>query len=178
MKKLLTLTLISIITIGLVYALVHYIRMDGFSFALALNFMLMACTLTFTETMKSKLNSPYFQEKAWEKKGKIYESLGINVYRKLLVAVGWEKLNKKSKPVKKNAAALANLYYRTKQDELGHLIIMIIVLGFNIFAAVKFGIIKSLWLLTSNILLNIYPVFLQRYNRPRIERVININKRR
>lgn len=178
MKKISILTLISIITIGLVYALAHYIRMDGFSFALALNFMLMASTLAFTETMKSKLNSPYFKEKACEKKGKIYESLGINIYRKLLVVIGWEKLNKKSKPVEKNAAALANLYYRTKQDELGHLIIMIIVLGFNIFVVLKFGILKSLWLLISNILLNIYPIFLQRYNRPRIERVINISKRR
>jgi hypothetical protein len=55
---------------------------------------------------------------------------------------------------------------------------LIIVLGFNIFVAFKFGILKSLWLLILNILLNLYPVLLQRYNRPRIERAINISKRR
>ncbi|GLU56942.1 hypothetical protein Dfri01_64030 [Dyadobacter frigoris] len=163
---------------GLVYALVHYIRMDGLSFAFALNFMLMACVLTFTETLKSQLNSPYFNEKSWEMRGKIYKSLGINFYRKLLVWTGWEKLNKKSKPVEKNTNTLLNLHYLTKQDELGHIIIMLIVLGFNIFVAFKFGILKSLWLLILNISLNIYPIFLQRYNRPRIERAINLSKRR
>jgi len=177
MKKVLILVFISVITVGLVYALAYYIRIDSFSFALALNFMLMACVLTFTEAMKSGLNSPYFNEKTWEKKGKIYESLGIHFFRKLLVVIGWEKLNKKSKPVQKNPEALVNLYYRTKQDELGHLIITIIVLGFNIFVAYQFGILKSMWLLILNLLLNVYPVFLQRYNRPRIERALHVIRR-
>lgn len=178
MKKIFILACIVIVTIGLLYALTHYIKMDGFSFAFALNFMLMTCALTFTETLKSPLNSSYFSEKSWEKKGKIYESLGINMYRTLLVKIGWEKLNKKSKPVEKNTEALTNLYYRTKQDELGHLMIMLIVLGFTVFVAYKFGILRSLWLLVLNILLNIYPIFLQRYNRPRIARAIILSKRR
>jgi len=178
MKKILILVFIAIITIGLVYALVHYTGMKGFSFAFALNFLLMACLLSFTEALKSELNYPYFNEKSWEKRGKIYESLGVNVYRKLLVWIGWEKLNKKTKPVEKNTKALMNLHYRTKQDELGHTIIMLIVLGFNIFVAFKFGFLKSLSLLILNILLNIYPIFLQRYNRPRIARAINLINRR
>ncbi len=140
--------------------------------------MLMAGTLTFTEIFKSPLNSPYFNVKKWERDGKIYVSFGINFYRKLLVWMGWERLNKKSKPVEKNTKALIQLHYHTKQDELGHLIIMFIVLGFTIIVAFKFGISKSLWLLFSNILLNVYPIFLQRYNRPRIERAINLSRRR
>lgn len=178
MKKIVTLVFIAIATAGLVYALVHYIGMEGFSFALALNFMLMACVLAFTDTMKSQLNSPYFNEKTWEMRGKTYESLGIDFYRKLLRWTGWEKLNKKSKPVEKNTKALIYLHYRTKQDELAHIIIMVIVLGFNVFVAFKFGVLKSLWLLILNILLNLYPVFLQRYNRPRIERAINLSRRK
>ncbi|PIF46334.1 hypothetical protein CLU96_3364 [Chryseobacterium sp. 52] len=88
MKKNLILAFIVLITIGLVYILVRYIKMDQFSFAFALNFMLMACTLAFTETLKSPLHSPYFNEKTWEGRGKIYESLGINFFRKLLVGIG------------------------------------------------------------------------------------------
>ncbi|GAA4793932.1 hypothetical protein GCM10023231_22880 [Olivibacter ginsenosidimutans] len=176
MKKTLTLTFIVIITIALTYALIHYIGMQGFSFAFSLNFLLMACVLTFTEALKSQLVSPYFNEKEWERKGKIYEFVGINLYRKLLVGIGWEKLNKKSKPAKKNTDVLIQLHYKTKQDELGHIIIFIIVLGFSIFVAVKFGIVKSLWLFIMNVLLNLYPILLQRYNRPRITRAINISK--
>lgn len=176
LTKNLLLIFIVVITIALIYALTHYIEMQSFLFAWALNFMLMACVLTFTETLKSQLTSPYYNEKAWERKGKIYESLGINFFRKLLVWTGWEKLNKKSNPIGKNSKALTHLHYQTKKSELGHIIILVIVLGFNIFVVFKFGILKSLSLLILNILLNLYPILLQRYNRPRLERAINLSK--
>jgi hypothetical protein len=178
LTKILFLIFIAIITIALIYVLVNYIGMQGFLFAWILNFMLMACVLTFTETLKSELSSPYYNEKAWEQNGKIYESVGINFFRKLLVWIGWERMNKKSNPIEKNTKALIHLHYKTKQSELGHIIILIVVLGFNIFVAFKFGIIKSLWLLILNIALNLYPILLQRYNRPRIERAINLSKHR
>jgi hypothetical protein len=178
MKKISVLVLIATISIGLVYALVLFTKIESFSFAVALNFLLMASVLTFTETLKSPLTSAYFNENPWERRGKIYDSLGINFYRKLLVWIGWEKMNKKTKPVEKNLNTLINLHYRTKQDELNHIIIMLVVLGFNIFVAFRFGIVKSLPLLILNILLNIYPIFLQRYNRPRIERIIGLSGRR
>lgn len=178
MKKTLILVLITIITITLIYVLARYIPIQSFAFAWALNFMLMGCVLTFTEVLKSKYTSPYYNEKLWEQRGKIYESFGVNWYRKLLVWIGWEKLNKKTNPVEKNINALMFLHYKTKQSELGHLIILVIVLGFNILVAFNFGIIKSLSLLILNILLNLYPILLQRYNRPRIERAINLSKRR
>lgn len=178
MRKVFLLTFIVLITIASTYALTHYIGMQGFAFAWALNFLLMACVLTFTETLKGQLASRYYKEKPWEQGGKIYLSLGINLFRKLLVWIGWEKLNKKSNPVDKNIDALMHLLYRTKQSELGHLIILIIVFGFNVFVAFKFGIGKSLWLLILNIVFNLYPILLQRYNRPRIERAIHLSKRR
>lgn len=178
MKRAFILILIPIVTIALVFVLIHFIGMQGFAFAWALNFLLMTCALTFTETLKSPLTSTYFNEKKWELKGKIYESFGVNFYRKLLVWTGWEKLNKKSNPIEKNTNALVHLHYRTKHSELGHLIILIIVLGINIFVAFKFGFIQSLWLLILNVLLNLYPIFLQRYNRPRIERAITLSRRR
>ncbi|MCW3464739.1 hypothetical protein [Chitinophaga nivalis] len=152
--------------------------MDKPSFALALNFLLMLCALTFTETLKSPFTSTYYHEKEWEQKGKIYEQLGINLFRKLLVWTGWEKLNKKSNPIAKNTAALVHVHYQTKKNELGPLIIFLIVLGFTIFVAFQFGVRRSLWLLVLNVLLNLYPIFLQRYNRPRVARAIQLSKRR
>jgi hypothetical protein len=130
----------------------------------------------FTETLKSPLTSSYFNEKAWEQRGKIYEHLGVNFFRKSLVIVGWEKVIRKAIPIERNTNALINLHYQTKKSELGHLIILFVVFGFNVFVAFKFGVLKSLWLLTLNILLNLYPIFLQRYNRPRIERAIILSR--
>ena len=178
MKKAFILTLIALATIGSTCALVYFIGMDRLAFAWALNFLLMFCVLAFTETLKSPLTSSYYNDKEWERRGKIYELLGINFFRKLLVWTGWEKLNKNANPVGKNAKALVHLHYQTKKSELGHIIIFFIVLGFNVFVAYKFGLIKSLWLLILNVLLNLYPIFLQRYNRPRIERAISLSGRR
>lgn len=168
--------IIAILTIGLVYALARYIKMDGFAFAWALNFLLMLCVVAFTEALNSPLTSPYYDEKEWEQNGKIYERLGINFFRKLLVLIGWEKVIRKAFPIEKNNQALVKLYHQTKKSELDHLIILFIVLGFNVFVAFKFGVIKSLSLLILNILLNLYPIFLQRYNRPRIRKAVNLSK--
>jgi hypothetical protein len=172
MKKTFLLILITAITAGAVYILATYVNMNGFLFAWCLNFLLMTGVLAFTETLKSNFTSPYFKTKDWEKNGKIYTSLGIHTFRKLLVWIGWEKLNKKANPVEKNSKALIHLYQQTKKSELGHLIIFFIVLAFNIFVGVKFGLSQSLWLLILNVLLNLYPIFLQRYNRPRLKRAL------
>jgi hypothetical protein len=178
LRKTLLLILIILFTIGSLYALVKYSKVYSMAFAWALNFLLMIFVLFFTETLKSPLTSSYYNEKAWEQRGKVYERFGVNFFRKLLVWIGWEKLNKKAKPVQKNTEALTHLYYETKKSEINHLIILFIVLGFNVFVAIQFGVLKSLWLLLLNVLLNLYPILLQRYNRPRIERAINLSKRR
>ena len=178
MRKTLVLILITIFSIGAICALIYYIRIDGFAFAWALNCLLMLCVFGFTNALKSKLTSSYYLEKEWERKGKTYESLGINFFRKLLLWTGWERVIRKSFPIENNTKALTNLYYQTKKSELDHVIILLIVLGFNVFVAFKFGVLRSLWLLILNVLLNLYPIFLQRYNRPRIERAVNLSKRR
>ncbi|MFE3867922.1 hypothetical protein ACFX5E_07530 [Flavobacterium sp. LS2P90] len=149
--------------------------MQGFLFAFEINLILMTCVFLFTQTLKPEFNSTYYNAKKWEKKGKIYEYLGVNIFRKLLVLIGWEKLNKKTNPVTKSLDALIHLEYGTKQSEFGHLLIFLIVLIFNIVVAVKFGITESLWLLILNVVLNVYPIILQRYNRPRLKKTINIS---
>jgi hypothetical protein len=176
MKKTFLLIIIPIVTIILTNGLIHSTEMQSVSFACFLNIVLLVGVRSFTETLNSQLTNQYFKEKAWERRGKIYETLGINFYRKLLVWIRWERISKKTKSVKKNTKALLNLHYQTKHDELGHLIVLIIVLGFNIFVAFKFGVLKSLWLLIVNILVNLYPVILQRYNRPRIQRTLQLSK--
>lgn len=115
--------------------------MDGFSFAWALNFLLMLGVLAFTEALKSQLTSSYYNENIWKRGGKIYKYPGIDFFRKLLVWSGWEKLVSAAHPIEKNTTALMNLHQQTK-----------------------------------NVLLNLYPIFLQRYNRPRIARAINLSR--
>lgn len=90
-------------------------RMDSFSFAWALNFVVMIWVSAFIEAQKNQLTSSYYDEKQWEQRGKIYEYLGINIFRKLLVLVGWEKVIRKSNSIEKNTQALIKLHDQTKK---------------------------------------------------------------
>lgn len=134
----------------------------------------MTAVLYLTETFQPKLVSSYYNSQNWEANGQFYKHFGVNYYRKLLVLTGWEKMNKSKSPVKKNT--LTNLEYKTRQSEFGHLVIFIIVLLVNIFVVFKFRFIDSVWLLVLNILLNFYPILVQRFNRPRIRKLIDLKR--
>ncbi|WP_439880132.1 hypothetical protein ACSX1A_13285 [Pontibacter sp. MBLB2868] len=146
--------------------------MHSFLFAWVLNLMLMMGVLYTTQTFKPRLASTYYSSKKWEADGKIYKWFGVNGFRKVLVWVGWEKLNKASSPVKKCLNALKHLEYNTRQSEFGHLIIFFIVLALALFVGLYYGFKNIVWLLMLNIILNAYPIMVQRYNRPRIQKAI------
>jgi hypothetical protein len=149
--------------------------LDSFVFAWVLNLMLMMGMLYITQTFKPRLLSNYYDSKKWEGEGAIYKWFGVNAFRKIMVWIGWEKLNKASNPVKKNLDVIKQLEFRTRKSEFEHGIIFFIVLIFNMFVALKYGILQSLWLFLLNIILNVYPVLVQRYNRPRLRHIINKN---
>ena len=176
MSKYLRVGFVLVCIVIIVVAVALWQDLHSFVFAWVLNFTLMFGVLYATETFKPKLASTYYKSKKWEAEGKIYKWFGVDVFRKLLVWVGWEKLNKASNPVNKNLDALKQLEYRTRQSEIGHLIIFFIVLIFNLVVAFKYGIIQSLWLFFLNIMLNVYPIVVQRYNRPRLKNIINRSK--
>jgi hypothetical protein len=178
MKNIFTLFLMPIATVAGIAGLIHLMKLDSFVFAWALNFLLMFFVSINIELHKSPLTSSYFDAKPWEKKGKIYEHVGIDFFRKILVLIGWEKLNKKNNPIEKNTQALNHFLHQTKKSELGHLLIFIIVMGMTVFVAITMGAKSALWLLLLNVVLNLYPVLLQRYNRPRLVRAIAFSQRK
>ncbi len=126
-----------------------------------------------TQTFNLQLTSTYYHSKEWEDEGRIYKCFGVQGFRKMLVWIGWEKLNKASNPVKKSLDALKNLEYNTRQSEFGHLIIFLLVLALTVFVGFYYGFKQTLWLLLLNILLNAYPIGVQRYNRPRLQKIMD-----
>lgn len=178
MRKTLTQIFIVLLAIVCTYVVVRYMKLDSVSFAWVLNFSLMIFALYFMETLTAPLTAAYYDPKKWERGGRIYELLGINAFRKLLVIIGWENVIRKSNPLTKNTDALAHLYNQTKKNELSLLVIFFIVLGFNVYVAVEYGMAKAWALLVLNLLLHVYPIFLQRYNRPRFQRALALSRRR
>ena len=173
MNKYVSLAGVFTVAVAISLGVAYWQGLHTFVFAWTLNFMLMMAVLSFTQTFKPSLSSTYYNSKRWEAEGKIYQWVGVNGFRKILVWVGWKNLNKASKPVQKNLNALKQLEYGTRQSEFGHLIIFFIVLAVAIFVGVHHGFRESLWLHLLNIVLNAYPIAVQRYNRPRLQRAIN-----
>ncbi|MCC9167909.1 hypothetical protein [Pontibacter harenae] len=124
---------------------------------------------------KPKMDWGYFEDKPFEKEGKLYKYFGVHFYRKILVWIGWEKMYRQKNPMKANLTTLRARDYNTKESEFGHLIIAMIVFAFTVWFTKSLD--EAKWLIITNLFLNIYPIIVQRYNRPRYSRVIGYRLR-
>lgn len=62
-----------------------------------------------------------------------------------------------------------NIEYHTRSSEAGHTLIALLVF---LTAAFLDSLVQAKWLLVTNLLLNFYPVMLQRYNRSHYRRIL------
>lgn len=136
-----------------------------FPFSWTLDFLLMIWYSILINRINPELNISYFDQKQFEKNGTINKYFGVYIYRKLLVWVGWERINKKDNSIRNDLTKLKIREYYTRISELGHAIIAIIVfiMGFSLSSSLA----EAKWFIISNVLLNIYSILVQRFNRPR-----------
>ena len=144
----------------------------SFLFAWVFNLILMMVVLAINDAVQPRFKGRYFASRQWEKDGKFYEPFGVHVFRKILVWIGWEKLHKTANPVTKRADALRHLEYATRQSEFGHALILLVTSGVALAVAYRYGFSGSVWLLALNMPLHIYPIMLQRFNRPRYQKIL------
>ena len=142
----------------------------GFSFAWILNFALMAWFTYVDSLFNWKYGSSYFEPQPFEKGGSIYKFFGVHFYRKLLVWTGWEKISKKGNKISNSRGSLKLAEYKSRSSEAGHTIIFFVVGALTIL--VSDTLREALWLSILNLLLNVYPIFVQRYNRPRYRKIL------
>ncbi len=126
------------------------------------------------------LQDMYFRPKEFEKDGKIYEKLGVKTYKKFLPTFGdyVNRFNRKvlkinAKFVEKSMGSLRGYEFLTRVYETAH------ISGFVFFnyAAIhhfsegdtKQGVID----IAMNVLINVYPMMVQRYNRVRTFRALD-----
>tara|TARA_R110002049_G_C9119071_1_gene558238 strand:- start:1248 stop:1814 length:567 start_codon:yes stop_codon:yes gene_type:complete len=167
-------------TVGICYGFSFYQKyfpFDSFIFAFELNFLMMGWFAFSTPHLKMSYKWNYFISKKIERNGKIYNSFGVNIFRKILVIIGWERItNSMNKSVKYNYENLKSREINTRAGEFSHLVIVIIII---ILTPVLTNSLKEAkWLIIMNIIFHIYPIFIQRYNRPRYLRIINIFEKR
>lgn len=174
LKRILWIVSTFILTYVVICSLLKFEKLfkpDGFLFAFELHFILMAWYAFSLPFLKLKYDSTYFNIKPFEKNGKLYSYFGVNIFRLFLKKIGWNKISDSSNGViQKNLERLKKREKHTREAELAHVIL------FWHFILIAFCFLKNhnvFWLLFLNIVFHVFPVFVQRYNRPRYLKLIS-----
>lgn len=107
----------------------------------------------------------------------IYDLVGIRIYKKYLPTTGdivrkWRKINQ-IKIGKAGKIAELNRYERkTRNYEWRHIMGAMVFVLLTLFIDRKLTLFDWIFLPALNLYINIYPIFLQRYNRIRIIKVL------
>lgn len=120
-------------------------------------------------------NGKYYNLHKIEDHGRIYEKLGIRQFKFILFHSPFVFLNKNLKVNKFKKSQVAKLEEKMRIVEFGHLVGFILILLISPLMSLrnwKFAI----WLVVFNILFHLYPIFLQRYNRQRINKIKELNR--
>jgi hypothetical protein len=143
---------------------------DGFPVAWTVHFAMMAWMSALLDAARPALRGGWFRVRAWEPRA--YRLIGVHAYRSLLRIVGWDRLNRRSRPFDGTRASLPALDRATRVSELAHLILAAIGTVLVVVAVAFQAWQGAAWLLALNVLLHVYPVLLQRTVRHRVGRVL------
>ena len=107
----------------------------------------------------------------------IYDFVGIRVYKKYLPFTGdlarkWRKIIQIQPRRSERISELYKYERETRKNEFRHILATILCVALIFVADKKLNFLDILILTALNLCVNIYPIFLQRYNRIRIIRVL------
>lgn len=166
--------LVSTLIIYLLQGFEKYLPVGSFLYAFELHFILMAWYAFSLNVLKLDYKSSYYNSASIENNGKIYVYFGVNIFRWFLKRIGWNKISDKSNGyVTKDLNRLKKREKHTREAELAHAILFVHFILISLYFVQSYNVI---WLMVLNIILHAFPVFIQRYNRPRYLKV-NFNIR-
>jgi len=123
----------------------------------------------------------YYQVRAFERNARFYERLGVRHFRWLVpdgdAANRWRRRRDPAFRIIRNRHYARAFRHRTELSERGHLVML--VLG-ALSAGYAWAIAWPGWavyLAAGNVLVNLYPILLQRYTRVRLSEVLSRCKR-
>jgi hypothetical protein len=142
--------------------------------ALLVNWLVMSWIAVVGQIVHLSFPSTYYDIKHFEQSGKIYERVGIRLFKKLVRRGPLTIFSPTLRfPKEKTVSALRNLGDEMQNAETGHALIFILMLVFIAYYLLNGWLDAVGWMLLFNILINGYPIMLQRYNRIKLQELIN-----
>ncbi|HLO13492.1 MAG TPA: hypothetical protein VK206_01595 [Anaerolineales bacterium] len=144
-------------------------------FAFLINWLVMSWVAMMGQfVMFPLLPETYYEIKPFEQSGQVYEQLGVSIFKKLVRRGPLTVFSPTLRfPAERSVSALKTLENEMRKAETSHLAIFFLILLLLGYALVRGWLDAVAWLLLFNIFFNGYPVMLQRYNRLKIEKLIN-----
>lgn len=122
-----------------------------------------------------RLPSGWFYPREWEVRGRIYEALGVRWYKQFML--GGDRHNRRVRRRLENYRIYADsrttrrLANETRVSERVHIIMLLFATWPALFGALAGWWKYAAFVTAGNVLVNVYPIVLQRYTRSRIMRI-------
>jgi hypothetical protein len=164
-------------TLAAIYLILWSIDSFGWDnpfLAFLINWLMMSWVAIVGQLVNFVLPPGYYEIRAIERTGKLYERLGIRLFKKFVRRGPLSVFNPGLRfPKERTTPALHHLEREMRKAETAHVFIFVLVLIFSGYALIKGGPAAMGWMLGFNILINGYPVMLQRYNRIKLQELIH-----
>jgi hypothetical protein len=113
----------------------------------------------------------YFELRAWERSGQLYDVLGVPLFRSL-VRRGPLSLFNHALPAAWHSGDPERIEHEARTAEVGHAVAFLFVLALALTALGRGEPRQAAWLAVLDVPTNLYPVLLQRYHRVRLAKLV------
>jgi hypothetical protein len=176
MEILKRLILFTIATIVAIFLLVWSLDSFGFQspvFAFLVNWLVMSWVAVNGQVVHLSFAPSYYDIKPFEQTGQVYERLGIRLFKRLVRRGPLSMFSPTLRfPKDKTIPALRTLETEMRKAETGHVLIFVVMLLFVCYALLQGWLDAVAWMLLFDILINGYPIMLQRYNRIKLQELV------
>jgi hypothetical protein len=170
-RKALLIVCATVVTVALLWWSLQAFGARSAWFAFLVVWLPMAWLGMVSRVVCPRLPDFYHRLHEFERDGRLYELLGVRLVKRLLhrgpLAVFNPDLHL---PAETTPANLAHLDQRMRDAEASHFVLLVLMLGVVGHAAARGWWDAAAWTLLFDVLVNGYPVMLQRYNRALLSR--------
>ena len=144
---------------------------DSVGFAFLVVWLPMTGLGTVSHAVPVRLPDRYHRLRRFELDGRVYERAGVRVAKRLLRRGPLAVFNPGLRmPADRTPEQLARLDQSMRDAEASHAILLVLTIGVVAHAAIRGWWVAATCTLLFDVIVNGYPVMLQRYNRARLAR--------